>query len=121
MKNIIIVISCLAILMSSCKTSNSVVSNGLFQKRKYNKGYHKNSKGIAKAKRENNSVQNYNYTKEVVKAEKQSVLTPEIWQKWKMTQPHTHFIKFRDAGHLVPMEYPAELSDMLRRALNSNS
>lgn len=56
----------------------------------------------------------------VIKAEKQSVMTPEIWQKWKMTQPHTHFIKFRDAGHLVPMEYPVELSDMLRRALNSN-
>ncbi len=29
-----------ALVVSSCSTSNDVVSNGMFQKRKYNKGYH---------------------------------------------------------------------------------
>ena len=28
--------------MSSCSSSKSVVSNGFLQKRKYNKGFHKN-------------------------------------------------------------------------------
>lgn len=37
-----------SILMSSCGTSESVVSNGFLQKRKYNKGFHKSKKTSVK-------------------------------------------------------------------------
>lgn len=43
MKKILAIVT-LSVLIISCKTSNDVVSNSLFQKRKYNKGWFVNSK-----------------------------------------------------------------------------
>lgn len=50
MKNIFI---CLLgiIILASCSTSNEVVKNGIFQKRKYNKGWYVNKSKIVKNKR----------------------------------------------------------------------
>ncbi len=55
-----------AMVFSSCSTSESVVSNGFLQKRKYNKGFHKTGKNNIKVKGDknqevlvlNNAIQN---------------------------------------------------------------
>lgn len=39
---LLLAVFAIGLLMSSCKTSNDVVSSNLIQKRKYNKGYHVN-------------------------------------------------------------------------------
>jgi len=46
----------------------------------------------------------------VVRAEKTNVVSPEIWKEWQTKQPSTHFIDFKGAGHLVPMEFPKDLA-----------
>lgn len=38
-------------------------------------------------------------------------ISPEAWQKWQAIQPNQAFIEFPEAGHLVPMERPAEVAD----------
>jgi uncharacterized membrane protein YqaE (UPF0057 family) len=47
-------IALLSALLFSCSTSNDVVSNGFFQKRKYTKGWHSNKFTKIKANKENN-------------------------------------------------------------------
>jgi len=49
----------------------------------------------------------------VVRAEKTNVVSPEIWKEWQTKQPSTHFIDFKGAGHLVPMEFPKVLAKQL--------
>ncbi len=51
------------ILLASCKTSNDVVSNSIFQKRKYTKGYYINS---SKKYRKNNKTNQRNIIKDKV-------------------------------------------------------
>ena len=49
----------------------------------------------------------------VVKGEFTNVITPELWEKWQTAQPQNKFIEFKNAGHLVPLEYPKELAEVL--------
>ena len=49
----------------------------------------------------------------VVKAEFKSVITKELWKTWQAKQPQTQFIEFNNAGHLVPLESPIELANIL--------
>lgn len=50
MKQFCIMFISLSIGLTSCKTSNNVVSNSFFQKRKYNKGYYVNRGSISNTK-----------------------------------------------------------------------
>lgn len=62
MKKVIVVLGCFIVLVSSCKTSNSVVSNGMFQKRKYTKGYHVNKSSSVKTKKSKEDAKEYHYS-----------------------------------------------------------
>lgn len=53
----------------------------------------------------------------VVKAEFTNVITKDLWSTWQTKQPQTEFIEFKDAGHLVPLESPKELANMLLKNL----
>lgn len=49
----------------------------------------------------------------VFRGAKGSVITPKLWKKWQNQQPSAKFVNFEDAGHLIPFEYPKELSHMI--------
>ena len=53
----------------------------------------------------------------VVKAEFTDVITKDLWKTWQAKQPQTQFIEFKNAGHLVPLESPKELANILLAAL----
>ena len=45
-----------------------------------------------------------------IKGQYSNVITADVWAEWKNAQPHNSFLEYPDSGHLVPMEYPAELA-----------
>jgi len=49
----------------------------------------------------------------VVKAEFTDVITKDLWKTWKTKQPQNNFIEFKNSGHLVPLENPLELANVL--------
>ena len=53
----------------------------------------------------------------VIKGEKTDVIKNEIWKDWQTAQPNNHFINFKNAGHLVPLEYPKELATQILKLL----
>jgi len=53
----------------------------------------------------------------VVKAEFTDVITKDLWSTWQTQQPQTEFIEFKNAGHLVPLESPKELANILLKNL----
>ena len=57
-------ITLLSAVLFSCSTSNEVVSNGFFQKRKYNKGWYANKSSKVKSSKENNNSKDVHETKE---------------------------------------------------------
>lgn len=59
----IFALALLVTILFSCSTSNEVVQNGLFQKRKYNKGWHLNKSTTVKAKKGENIAQTYEKSK----------------------------------------------------------
>ncbi len=46
----------------------------------------------------------------VVRGDKTTVITSEIWESWKAAQPDNVFINYEGAGHLVPFEFPHALA-----------
>ncbi len=48
-----------------------------------------------------------------IKGQYSNVITPEVWSEWKNAQPDNHFLEYPNSGHLVPMEYPAELAEWI--------
>ena len=57
----------MALILGSCGSSNSVVSNGLIQKRKYNKGFFLKSNGQFKTAKANTKEENTINSVEVAK------------------------------------------------------
>lgn len=49
----------------------------------------------------------------VIRGEFTDVLLPSFWKHWKQVQPDAELIDFKDAGHLIPMEYPNELANLI--------
>lgn len=49
----------------------------------------------------------------VIRAEKNSVITNELWDNWQKKSPNTQFIEYKNAGHLIPMEFPDELAQLI--------
>ena len=41
------------------------------------------------------------------------VMSDDVWARWKKMKPDTRFVEFEDAGHLVPLERPADVGDAL--------
>ena len=55
----------------------------------------------------------------VVKAEKHSVLQAGLWAKWQKEQPTTKFLEYKDSGHLIPMEHPSDLANLLIQSIST--
>lgn len=49
----------------------------------------------------------------IIKAEQHSVITDKLWDTWQAKSGSTQFIEFKNAGHLLPMEYPEELAKLI--------
>ncbi len=49
----------------------------------------------------------------VIKGEYTNVITDSLWEEWKQKQPTAKFIEYKDAGHLIPMEYPVPLAETI--------
>lgn len=49
----------------------------------------------------------------VIKAEHTNVITDGLWDEWQQKQPAANLIEYKDAGHLVPMEYPVPLAETI--------
>jgi len=47
----------------------------------------------------------------------QSVLSDQVWSDWKKAQPTNQFLEIKDAGHLVPLEYPLDLANQILERL----
>ena len=54
-----------------------------------------------------------------IKGQYSNVITDDVWSEWKEAQPHNIFLEFPNSGHLVPMEYPAELAAWILGKLGS--
>lgn len=54
-----------------------------------------------------------------VRAEDSNTLSREAWRLWQELQPEAQFVEIADAGHLVPMERPAELATVVARFLDN--
>lgn len=52
-----------------------------------------------------------------IRGENSDTITPEAWRRWQELQPAAEFIEVKDAGHLVPMERPAELAQLTQTFL----
>ena len=57
----------------------------------------------------------------IIKGEKTDVISDKIWTNWQNAQPNNHFINFKNAGHLVPLEYPKELAEQIIGIINPPS
>jgi len=53
----------------------------------------------------------------VIKAEHTNVITDGLWDAWQQKQPNAHLIEHKDAGHLVPMEYPIPLAETIMKQI----
>jgi len=54
-----------------------------------------------------------------IKGQYSNVITAEVWDEWKNAQPNNDFLEYPNSGHLVPMEYPAELAEWILGKLGS--
>lgn len=52
-----------------------------------------------------------------VRAAGSNTLSSQAWRLWQELQPETQFVEIEGAGHLVPMEQPAELATVVTRFL----
>ncbi len=53
-----------------------------------------------------------------IKGQYSNVITAAVWSEWKKAQPHNDFLEYPNSGHLVPMEYPAELAKWILEQLS---
>ena len=53
----------------------------------------------------------------VIKAEYTDVISDGLWKEWQQKQPATTFIEYKDAGHLIPMEYPVPLAETILKQI----
>ena len=53
----------------------------------------------------------------VVKAEHTNVITNGLWKEWQQKQPAANLIEYKNAGHLVPMEYPVSLAETIMKQI----
>jgi pimeloyl-ACP methyl ester carboxylesterase len=56
-----------------------------------------------------------------IKAEFTDVISPKCWSKWQRYQPNAEYMEFKDTGHLLPLEKPAELANEILKHLKSYS
>ncbi len=55
----------------------------------------------------------------VIKAEHTNVITDDLWIEWQQKQPKATLIEYKDAGHLVPMEYPIALAETIMKQIKA--
>jgi pimeloyl-ACP methyl ester carboxylesterase len=48
-----------------------------------------------------------------VRAADSNTLSEQAWRLWQELQPHAQFVEIEEAGHLVPLERPAELATVV--------
>ena len=48
-------------------------------------------------------------------------LQPEAWERWRSMQPAAQFVEIAGSGHLVPMEQPERVGQVLREFLSTVS
>ncbi len=49
----------------------------------------------------------------VIRPEIRSVISDDIWKRWKAKTTNTQFFDFKEAGHLLPLEFPNQLADLI--------
>jgi pimeloyl-ACP methyl ester carboxylesterase len=54
-----------------------------------------------------------------VRAADSNTLSSQAWRLWQELQPQAHFVEIEGAGHLAPMECPAELATVVARYLDN--
>ena len=53
----------------------------------------------------------------VIRAEKSSVIMNEFWKEWQAKRPDHQFIEYNNSTHLLPLEYPKDLADLILKTV----
>ena len=56
-----------------------------------------------------------------IKADGTNLIFPDIWKKWQRIQPHAEFHIIEKSSHLVPMERPMKIAELIRSFLQTNN
>ena len=53
-----------------------------------------------------------------IRGAESDTLFPQAWQLWQELQPQARFVEIPDAGHMVPMERPGQVTSLIFEFLN---
>ncbi len=48
-----------------------------------------------------------------IRAEESDTVYPEAWQLWQKMQPQAQFVQIAESGHMVPMERPSQVAEIM--------
>lgn len=53
----------------------------------------------------------------IIRAEKTNVIPISLWKEWQKKRPDHQFIEYNNSTHLLPLEYPKELADLILKTV----
>lgn len=56
----------------------------------------------------------------VIRGETSDTIFPNVWKQIKQSNPKGTYVEMKDCGHLVPLEKPTELAEIIKNFLSQN-